>query len=649
MAFIDHIDNDDFDTSVLPSDDFYSHVNGGWLAANPVPAEYPAWGAAYEVHVRNEDALHRILQESVEKEASEGTPVQMVGDYFATGMDEASIDAADIIPLQPYLEGIATVVDLESLALTLIQLQRIGVGAFHSLSVASDFDDAGKYLVYLGQGGLGLPERDYYLRDDERSTVLLTAYTEHVGTQLANLGEDEVEAAAESVVALEKRLAAASLPAEKLRDRKLTLNRFRVDKLDELMPEFGLTSYTRAHGVSSKSVNVDNPSFFSDLDQTLRETNFEVVRTYLRWHLVRKFASSLPARFEHAAFDFYGRTLGGQQTQRARWQRVLATASADIGEQVSRLYVDSEFSAEAKSRCEEMVGRLIEAMRSSIENLDWMTEDTRKAALTKLDSFGYKIGYPDEWRDYSGLEIGSDAFVANRIRCEVFEHERQFGRLDEPVDQGEWEMPAHVVNAYYHPLLNEIVFPAGILQPPFFYEDGDDALIYGGIGTVIGHEITHGFDDQGSQFDERGRFRSWWSEQDRAEFERRAEVVADQFSEYDVAGDQKLNGRLTLGENIADLGGLKLAYDAFTSTLDGDETEIGGMTPRQRFFVSYATIWRTNYTEAYARMLANVDVHSPSFVRVNGPLSNFPPFADAFEVEEQTPMRRPEGEHAAIW
>ena len=624
-------------------------MNGGWLAANPVPDEYPAWGAAFEVHVRNEDALHRILQEASGEAASEGTPVQMVGDYFAAGMDEASIALAGIAPLQPYLDSIAAIVDLESLAETLIVLHRIGVGALHSLSVASDFDAADKYLAYLGQGGLGLPERDYYLRDDDRSAGLVAAYTAHVATQLANLGESDAESVAEDAVTLEKRLAEASLPAEKLRDRKLTLNRRRVDELDQLMPRFALTSYMRAHGVTSDSVNVDNPAFFSSLEEILAETEISVVRAYLRWHLVRKFAPSLAPNFEDAAFDFYGRTLGGQQTQRTRWQRVLASASADIGELVSRLYVDSEFSPEAKARCEEMVGRLVEAMRRSIETLEWMTEATRKAALNKLDAFGYKIGYPDEWRDYSDLEIGADSFVAHRIRCEIFEHERQFGRLDEEVDDAEWEMPPHVVNAYYHPLLNEIVFPAGILQPPFFYEDADDALIFGGIGTVIGHEITHGFDDQGSQFDEKGRFRSWWSERDRTEFERRAEVVVEQFSEYQVADDQKLNGRLTLGENIADLGGLKIAYDAFTSTLDEHESEIGGLTPQQRFFFSYATIWRTNYTEQYARMLANVDVHSPSSVRVNGPLSNFPPFAETFSVEVGSPMRRADGDLAVIW
>ena len=649
MPFIDHIDTEDFDRSVPPSDDFYRHVNGGWLAANPVPAEYPAWGAAFEVHVRNEDALHRILQGAAGDSASEGTAAQMVGDYFAAGMDEASIAAADIEPLEQLLTLISGVADLESLSVALVELHRAGVGAFHSLSVASDFDAADEYLVYLGQGGLGLPERDYYLRDDDRSMTLVAAYIAHVATQLANLGESDVESAAQAVFALERRLAEASLPAEKLRDRKLTLNRHRVDELDLLMPRFGFTGYLRTHGVSSESVNVDNPAFFTALETALAETDISVVRKYLRWHLVRKYASSLPSKFEDAAFDFYGRTLGGQQTQRARWQRVLGSATADIGEQVSRLYVDAEFSPEAKTRCEEMVGRLLEAMRRSIETLSWMTEDTRKAALTKLDSFGHKIGYPDEWRDYSGLQIGADSYVANRIRCEIFEHDRQFGRLNEPVDQGEWEMPAHVVNAYYHPLLNEIVFPAGILQPPFFHADADDALIYGGIGTVIGHEITHGFDDQGSQFDEVGRFRSWWSDEDRTEFERRAEVLVDQYSEYEVVEDQKLNGRLTLGENIADLGGLKIAYDAFVSSLDADENEIGGFSPQQRFFLSYATIWRTNYTEQYARMLANVDVHSPSRARVNGPLSNFPPFAEAFSVEDEASMRVGPDDRAEIW
>lgn len=648
MTRTEHLELSAFDPDTPVSVDFYRHVNGGWLDSNPVPSEYPAWGAALEVHVRNEEILHDLLQEAADKAGEEGSPTQMVGDYFAAGMDESAIAAAGIEPLRPYLDAIDSVQSVSDVREQLLSLKRLGVGAFHGVGVSPDFEDADRYLVYVGQGGLGLPERDYYLRDDDRSKALVAAYIDHVTAQLENLGAGGREDAG-AICAVETQLARASLPAEKLRDVKLTLNRHQVEELDRLMPGFGLSGYLRDLGVTISSVNIDHPEFFEALDGVISDTPVETIRSYLRWHLVRKFAPALPPEFEQEAFDFYNRKLGGQQEPRERWTRVLSAATGDVGEQIAKLYVDSAFSPEAKQRCEEMVDGLLAAMGRSIESLDWMTDDTKDAALAKLASFSYKIGYPDEWRDYEGLEIGRDSFVANRMSSILFEFDRKMGRLDEPVDRKEWAMPAHVVNAYYNPLLNEVVFPAGILQPPFFYEDADDAVNYGAIGSVIGHEITHGFDDNGSQFDGEGRRRNWWTDDDRAEFEERAEVLVEQFSGFEVSEDQRVNGRLTLGENIADLGGLAIAYDAFVHTLSGDEAEIGGFSPRQRFFLSYATIWRMNYTDEYLRMLANVDVHSPNQFRVNGPLSNFPPFAEAFDVEVGSPMQRPEAEVASIW
>jgi predicted metalloendopeptidase len=602
----------------------------------------------FEVHVRNEEILHSLLEEAAEHPGVEGSALQMVGDYFAAGMDMEQIDSVGTDPLQPHLAEIAAVGSLQELRELLPGLRRMGVGVFHSIGVSPDFEEAGRYLVYLGQGGLGLPERDYYVRDDERSTTLLAAYADHVTAQLENLGVGG-RPEAEAIVALEKRLAEASLPAEEARDLSKTLNRHAVGSLDEIMPEFGLKSYIRALGVTNDSVSIDHPPFFTTLDETLADVPIETIRSYLAWHLVRAFAPALPAVFEEEAFDFYNRKLGGQQQPRERWTRVLSAAGGDIGEQVARLYVEEAFSPDAKERCEELVDGLIASMRDSIEALDWMTEETKEAALVKVGSFTYKIGYPDEWRDYSGLEIARDSYVGNRIACARFEYERQVGRLEEPVDRAEWQMPAHVVNAYYNPLQNEVVFPAGILQPPFFYEDADDAVNYGAIGTVIGHEITHGFDDNGSRFDDRGRRRNWWTDEDRAEFEKRAEVVVEQFSGFEVGDDQTVNGRLTLGENIADLGGLKIAYDAFERTLDGHGEELGGLSPRQRFFLSYGTIWRMNYSAEYLRMLANVDVHAPNPFRVNGPLANFPPFAEIFGIDEGSPMRRQVGMVAEIW
>jgi putative endopeptidase len=648
MEFVDHLDPSAFDPTTPPGEDFYQHVNGGWLKANPVPSEYPAWGAMFEVQVRNEGILHELLVEAAEEPGPEGTPSRMVGDYFAAGMDEAAIADIGVEPLQPLLARIDGIEDLSDLGRQLRDLKRIGVGAFHSLTVSPDFEDPDRYLVYIGQGGLGLPERDYYLRDDERSRALVAAYVTHVANQLGNLGVGG-EAEATEILALERSLAEASLPSEELRKAEVRYNRHEVADLDDLMPTFGLESHVRQLGVASDSVNVDNAGFFTRLDEVLASTSLKTLKTYLKWHLVRASASALPPQFEDEAFDFYSRKLGGQQEPRERWTRVLGAASGDIGEQVARLYVDAAFSPEAKERCEQLVDGLVEAMGRSIRSLEWMTDATKEAALTKLAAFGYKIGYPDEWRDYRGLTIERGSYVGNRMNAAMFEFDRQMGRLEDPVDKGEWFMPAHIVNAYYHPMLNEVVFPAGILQPPFFYPDADDAVNSGAIGTVIGHEITHGFDDNGSQFDAEGRRRNWWSPQDREEFERKAEVLVRQFSGFEVAEDQNVNGRLTLGENIADLGGLKIAYDAFVHTLDGNEEGIAGLKPRERFFMSYGTVWRMNYTEAYLRMLANVDVHSPNPFRVNGPLANFAPFADVFEVGDGSPMRLPEQEIAEIW
>lgn len=644
----DHLDPALFDPETPPGEDFYRHANGGWLDANPVPPEYPGWGAGLEVHVRNEQILHDILVAASRSRAEPGSPMRMVGDYFAAGMDEEAIERSGVGPIRDLLDAISGLDSLDELRGLLPTLMPLGVGALHGLGVAPDFEDADRYLVYVGQGGLGLPERDYYLRDDERSRSLRGSYESHVAAQLENLGMGGEENA-RRILELETNMAELSLPAEKARDLELTLNRHVVADLDELMPGFGLAGHVRALGVTTETVNIDNADFFVGLDRLLADTPISTLRDYLTWHLVRKHAPALPRRFEDEAFDFYNRKMGGQQQPRERWTRVLSAASGDIGEQVARLYVETAFSPEAKERCIDLVERLLAAMESSIRSLDWMSPATKEAALAKLAGFTYKIGYPDVWRDYSGLTIDRGPHVANRMRSAVFDYRREMGRLGEPVDRGEWAMPAHVVNAYYHPLLNEIVFPAGILQPPFFYPDADDAVNYGAIGSIIGHEITHGFDDNGSRFDADGRKRDWWGSEDRAEFERRAEVLVDQFSRYDVGAAQNVNGRLTLGENIADLGGLAIAYEALSSVLDDDEPRLGGLTPQQRFFLSFATVWRMNYTDEYLNMLVNVDVHAPHPVRANGPLSNFPPFAAAFEIPPGSPLRRPEDEVVRIW
>lgn len=415
------------------------------------------------------------------------------------------------------------------------------------------------------------------------------------------------------------------------------------------MPGYRLGAYLRDVGVTSDTVSIDSAAFFTALDGVLADTPVDTLRDVLRWHLVRSSASSLAPAFDEENFAFYGRILGGQQAQQPRWKRVVGAASTDVGEAVAQLFVHETFPPEAKARVETLVEHLLSAMGRAIRGNTWMTDATREEALRKLAAFGYKIGYPERWRDYAGLTVDRGSYFASRLAASAFEMRRQLSKLGSPVDEHEWAMPAHIVNAYYHPIRNEIVFPAGILQPPFFHADADDAVNYGGIGTVIGHEITHGFDDAGSQFDTSGALRNWWTDEDRAEFERRANVIVEQFNAYTIADDVTVNGRLTLGENIADLGGTTIALDAMHEAVDADAPLIDGLTQDQRFFLAYATMWRMGYTEAAARMLANVDSHAPTQYRVNGPLSNTPAFAAAFAVADGAPMALSDDQRAKVW
>ena len=651
MTDVNPLDESIWDDEIPVADDFYRHVNAKWLAANPVPAEYPMWGAYDELDHRNKELTRRLLEVASAAGPDGDFVTRLVGDFYASGMDEAAIAAAGAEPLRPYLDRIDAIASLEDVRAFNLDLHRGGLGALFGIGVEADFENAESYLAYLGQAGLGLPERGYYLNEDERSVALRGAYGVHVAAQFRNLGADGASAAAtaEGMLAFERRLAEASLSPEKKRDPQVTMNRRSVDELDDLMPGYRLGAYLRDVGVAGASVCVDNPGFLAEVDRALGDTPLEVLRDVLRWHLLRATASSLAPAFEDEHFAFYGRILGGQQEQQPRWKRIVGSASSDIGEAVARLFVRETFPPEAKARVEVMVDHLLAAMGRAIRSNDWMTEATRKEALTKLAGFTYKIGYPAEWRDYSSLKLDRSSYLANRLAASAHEMARQLGQLGKPMDKGEWAMPAHIVNAYYHPLRNEIVFPAGILRAPFFYADADDAVNYGGIGMVMGHEVTHGFDDTGSQFDAAGALRNWWTDEDRAEFERRANVLVEQFSGFEIAEGVNVNGKLTLGENIADLGGIAISLDAMREAIGDGAPAIDGLTPEQRFFLAYATMWRMGYTEAAARMLANVDTHAPSRYRVNGPLANTPAFAAAFAIPEGSPMSLPADRRAKIW
>jgi predicted metalloendopeptidase len=644
-------DAGDSDPSVSPVDDFYRFVNGGWIDANPVPPEYGAWGAAQEVHERNQELLRAILERvATDTDALAGTPEQMVGTYYRSGMDTERIEELDLTPIEPWLERIRAIGAVDDVIEVIAEFHSLGIGVLFDFAVLPDFEDARANLLYLGQSGLGLPDRDYYTRDDERSLALIDAYRTHAANMFGLLGDADPETSADRVLDIERAIASLSYTNVEMRDVELTTNKYAVADLDDVMPTFGLVRHLAAIGAGSETtVNIDNERFYPGIDALITATPLEDWRRYLTWHLVRSVASSLPERFASEAFDFYGRTLGGQQQQKVRWKRVLAAGSADIGELIGQLYVTEHFPPEAKERMEHLVERLFASMRDTIEALEWMGDDTKVEALEKLEGFGYKIGYPDEWRDYSTLELEERAWLDNRLAARRFEVRRQLDKLGEPVDPNEWGMAPHVVNAYYHPLRNEIVFPAGILQPPYFSLEADDAANYGSIGAIIGHEITHGFDDQGSKFDAEGHVRNWWSDDDRAEFERRAKVMVDQFDAYEIEDGLTVNGELTLGENIADLGGLKIALAALDAELDGDHTPVAGLTPHQRFFMAWARAWRRNYTDEYLRLIVNSDPHAPSDLRCSAPLSNLDSFAAAFSVPDDHPAMRPPSDRVSIW
>ena len=646
---------EDFDTSADPATDFWQWANGGWLKANPVPPEYGAWGAFHELHTRNEEIVHALLKDAAAAAptATPGSTTQKVGDFYASGMDTDAIERAGIEPIQPWLDLIDGVDTIEDLKTAFTELNLIGAGVGWGAYVEPDRAETSRNLLYIGQGGLGLPDRDYYFRDDEASTDLAAAYREHITTMLGLLGwsDADARAAAATIWAIESQLAEASNTAVEQRDVEDTTNKLTRAELDDLTPTLDISGWVDAVGAEHEdAVNIDNLGFFRELDAMITEVSVDDWKTYCTWHLLNATASGLPSRFEDESFRFWGVKVGGQKEQKPRWKRVVTAAGGSIGQLVSQLYVKDNFPPESKERVEQLVERLLVEMGNSIDTIDWMSDETKKHAREKLAGFGYKIGYPDEWRDYSDLTISRDAWLENRLAARRFEFQRNIASLGRPLDPHEWLLPPHVVNAYYWPERNEIVFPAGILQPPFFDAEADDAVNLGGIGVVIGHEITHGFDDKGSLYDATGHLRNWWTDDDRAEFEARAKLISDQFDEYEVEDGVHVNGALTLGENIADLAGLTLAHAALQAVKqDDDPGLVGGLTPEQRFFISYARVWRTNSTPEYLRLIVNSDPHSPAEFRVLGPLSNLPEFAAAFGLGEDSPMMRARELQAKVW
>jgi putative endopeptidase len=638
-------DTANLEKSCKPCDDFFQFAMGGWMKSNPIPPEFSSWGSFAVLADKNQQNLREILETAEKSHAPAGSNQQKIGDFYATCMDTAAIEAAGINPLQPMLERIEQIKNVADLETAAAHLQLQGVAAMFRFVANQDAKDSTQVIGTALQGGLGLPERDYYLREDDKSKTLRDDYKQHVAKMLELLGDSPEQAANEAaaVLTIETALAKASMSNVELRDPNKTYHRMKVNEAQAMTPDFSWDRYLRAVGHSDvQEMNVAQPEFFKALDAQVKSTPLEDWKIYLRWHAVNSAALGLPEKFVNEDFDFRGRILTGAKQIQPRWKRCVQSTDRSLGEALGQLYVQKYFPPEAKARALEMVHNLIAALRDDLQTLPWMGPETRAQATAKLQAFAIKIGYPDKWRDYSALTIERTSYLQNLVRATEFESERRLNKIGKPVDRTEWIMTPPTVNAYNNSSMNEIVFPAGIMQPPFYDPKADDAVNYGGMGAVIGHEISHGFDDHGSQFDGHGNLRNWWSPEDLKNFKERAQCVSDQFDSYVVDGDLHENGKLVLGESIGDLGGLTIAYAAYEKSLQGKPRppEKDGFTPEQRFFLGWAQVWGANTRPEYARLLANTNPHPLPRFRGNGPLSNMAEFARAFGCKKGDPMVR---------
>jgi putative endopeptidase len=648
-----------FDQSSLDKDtaactDFYQYANGGWLKANPIPGAYSSWGVANLLDEKNRDVVHEILEAAAKNTAApKGSAEQKVGDYYATCMDEAKIEAEGVKPLAPVFDQIANIKDAAGLQAMIAHLHSMGLHVVFNSDSTQDFKNSAEVTFEVYQGGLALPDRDYYTKTDDKSKAIRDAYLKHVTAMFVLLGDDAAKAAteAQTVMAIETKLAEASLTRVEMRDPERIYHRMKPAEIKELAPAYDWTGYMQKLGVNpANDVNVATPDFFKAVNSMLSSIPVDDWKTYLRWHVINNTAPALSSAFVNEDFNFKGKTLQGSTENLPRWKRCSAGTDRVMGEAVGEVWVKKAFPPAAKARALDMVHNLEAALKSDLSTLSWMSPTTRQQAIKKLEAFLNKIGYPDKWRDYSAMEIDRGSYVLNRARAGAFETRRDLAKIGKPVDKTEWGMSPPTVNAYYNPQINEIVFPAGILQPPYFDADADDAYNYGGMGSVIGHEMTHGFDDQGAQFSATGNFENWWAPEDLKNFKERSQCVVDQFSKFQVEPGLNLTGKLVVGESIADLGGLVIAYAAYQKAMEGKPRKtIDGFTPEQRFFLGFARGWATNTRPELARMLANVDPHPLPKFRVNGPLSNMPEFAKAFSCKAGDPMVRPEKERCQIW
>lgn len=630
------------DRSVNPAQNFFGYANGNWQKSNPIPPAYSTWGTFNILQNQNEDTIHQILENAAKNtQAQPGSDTRKIGDFYYSGMDEAAINQAGIKPLEPELERIANIENQKQLQTEIARLQMLGVNALFGMGQMQDFKDSTQVIGVVGQGGLGLPDRDYYLKKDPKFAKIRVAYVQHIARSLELLGDTQDNATREAgiVMDIETNLAKASMSQVQQRDPLAVYHVMNLVQLDKTTPNFSWQDYFANLGHPElKSINLEMPKFFKSMSMQLKSVPLSNWKTYLRWQLLDAFAPYLSRPFVDEDFKMQS-TLTGAKKLLPRWKRVVKTENRALGFAVGKAYVEQKFPPASKAAVLDILHGIRAALQKDLETISWMSPKTREAAIKKLALMGERIGYPDKWRDYSALSIDRGPYVLNVIRANEFENNRELNQIGKPVDKSEWFMTPQTVNAYYDPSMNNINFPAGILQPPFFDPNAPMAVNYGAIGYVMGHETTHGFDDQGSKFDGHGNLKNWWTRTDKRHFEKNVKCIVKQFSSYTVDGDVHVQGKLVTGEAIADLGGLKLAWRAFRASPYYKEAKtIDGFTPDQQFFLGAAHVWASNIRPAEARNRVTTDPHPPAMYRVNGTLANLPQFQQAFHVPKKSPM-----------
>jgi len=644
MASRSGIDLAALDRTANPCDDFYKFACGGWMKAHPAPPDQPRYGRFEELQNRNNEILKDILENAAKPGGATSPELQKVGDYYGSCMAEAAIETKGAAPLTADLRRVDAINAKTDIPAVVGHMHTVGMSGFFSFGSAPDFKDATQYMLILGQGGLGLPDRDYYLKTDENSVKLRQQYEQHVAKMLQLGGATPTAAAggAKTILKIETSLAEKALDRVAQRNPTNIYHKMSRDEVKKLMPNFNLSQYfERAEAPPGDSANVTEPDFMKAVDQVIAASTVADLKTYMRWHVIHSNAAMLPKRFVDENFAFYGKALTGAAEQRPRWKRCVDATDSDLGEALGKIYVERTFGSEGKARTVAMVEAIEAALSRDITEITWMSPETKKAAEAKLRAVANKVGYPDRWRDYSSLRIVAGDAYGNSQRANLFAYRRQMAKIGKPVDKTEWLMTPPTVNAYYNPFENNINFPAGILQPPFFNRAADEAVNFGAAGAVVGHELTHGFDDQGRRFDPSGNMREWWTPADGKTFEERAACIDTQYGGYTAVGDVKLNGKLTLGENVADNGGMRLAWMALLELMKTKALEtVDGFTPQQRFFVGWAQMWCENRSDEIARLHAQTNPHSPGQYRTTGVVSNMPEFAEAFSCPATAKMVR---------